>query len=312
MKKQKQQKPLVSVIMPVYNAGDFLVEAIESIVSQTYENWELIVVDDASTDNSWQIIKEYKERYPNKIKAVRLRKNRNAGGDVAGEIGFRMAKGELVARMDADDISTPDRLERQVRFLQKHKKVDIVGSVAWVINERGEILGKKLVPTTYEKIKEEFFVFHPLIHPTVMVRRSSFGKSFYKIDYPANNDYWTFFNYLFEGKIIANIKKPLLQYRIHNDNDSLKRIKKNFINSLKIRWEMVKKGYRPNLSNLIKVIGQSLIVFLLPERVVLEVYYLVKGIKDWRDYSDFIRERLIVRMRVYVKAMVAGIIINWR
>lgn len=143
---KNKNNPLVSIIMPVYNAGLFLVEAIESIINQTYENWELIIIDDASTDNSWKIIKRFKNQYPKKIKVIRLKKNLNKGGDVCANIGFQKAKGRFIARMDSDDISHSNRLEKQVKFLLNNPDIFMLGSQAWVIDKNGEIIGEKNLP----------------------------------------------------------------------------------------------------------------------------------------------------------------------
>ncbi len=120
--KNKNQNPLVSVIMPVYNAGNFLMEAIESILNQTYQNFEFIIVDDASTDNSWKIIQKYAKKYPKKIKAFQLKKTLNRGGDACANFALKKAKGKYIARMDADDIAHPKRLEKEVDFLEKTKR----------------------------------------------------------------------------------------------------------------------------------------------------------------------------------------------
>jgi len=135
------KQPLVSVIMPVYNAGDFLRPAIKSILKQTYKNFELIIIDDASTDNSWAIIKDFKTKNPRKIITIKLKRNLNKGGDACANVGYRKAKGEFVARMDADDISDPKRLEKQVDYLLKNKDIFMVGTQAWVIDKKGEIIG---------------------------------------------------------------------------------------------------------------------------------------------------------------------------
>jgi glycosyltransferase involved in cell wall biosynthesis len=104
--------------MPVYNAGRFLAPAIESILKQTYKNFELIIVDDASTDNSLEIIKGYKRRFRKRITVVQIARNLNKGGDVCANEGLKYAKGKYIARMDSDDIAHPLRLDKQVEFLE--------------------------------------------------------------------------------------------------------------------------------------------------------------------------------------------------
>lgn len=284
----KQRMPLVSVIMPVYNAGNFLCEAIESILSQTYQNFELIIINDASTDQSGKVIREYVNKYPNKIKAVHLKKNINGGGDAAGNVGFALAKGEYIARMDSDDIADPIRLEKQVRYMQTHKTIDVLGSCAEVINAKGEVTGEKNVPLTHKEILQEFFTFHPMIHPTVMVRRSSIiGNVLYSQQLPSNNDYLTFFKLIMTGKRFANLPDKLLSYRLHGTNDSLLKLKRNFVNSLRTRHIAVTQlGYKPSLFAVLKLISQCIVVFVLPERVAVEIYLLVRGIRKWSDYRS--------------------------
>lgn len=296
----KNKKPLVSVIMPVYNAGEFLVEAIESILGQTYKNFELIIVNDASTDNSLKIISSYKKRFLKKIKVIDLKKNLNRGGDVCANLGFAKTRGEFIARMDADDVAVATRLEKQVNFLLKHPKYALVGSNAFVINKEGEITGEKIVPSLHKDILKEFFVFNPLIHPTVMIRKSALPKEkeLYEIKYDANNDYLTFFKLITSGLKFANLKQKLIFYRVHGKNDSLNFVKSRFLNSLRIRVKAIfEYGYKPTLKSVIKLLGQVVIVFFLPEKAILSIYLVVRGIKKVSDFLPFNSKPLFVRLK---------------
>jgi glycosyltransferase involved in cell wall biosynthesis len=298
----KQKMPLVSVVMPVYNAGSFLREAIESILNQTYSNFELIVVNDASTDNSGKIIREYTKMYPRKIRAVHLRTNINGGGDAAGNIGFKMARGVYVARMDADDIADTRRLQMQVTYMQNHLNIDLLGTCATVINGKGEVTGEKVVPLTHKDIYREFFTFHPMIHPTIMIRKSSIsGEVLYKQSLPSNNDYLTFYTLIAGGKQFANLSDKLLSYRLHGKNDSLHSLKRNFINSLRTRWIGVTQlCYRPSLLAVLKLLAQCLVVFMLPERLAVEIYLLARGIRKWSDYR-LVNSAIIVGNEASIK-----------
>jgi len=268
--------------MPVYNAGDFLAEAIESILNQTYQNLELVVIDDASKDESLKIILNYKKIYPQKIRVLRIKKNLNMGGDAAGNLGYKRAKGKFVARMDADDIAMPNRIEKQVKYLLSHPELFAVGSNAYVINKEGILIGEKKMPDSNEKIYKNFFVFHPLIHPTLMFRKSILKEEgLYTLKYEANNDYLTFFRLITQGYRFANLSDKLLLYRFHGKNDSLTKVKSRFVNSLKIRQMAVKDfGYKPNMAAVFKLLGQILVVFLLPEKVIVPVYLAIRGISN--------------------------------
>jgi glycosyltransferase involved in cell wall biosynthesis len=296
----KKQLPLVSVIMPVYNAGDFLVPAIESILAQTYKNFELIIVDDASTDNSATILSLYKNKYPKKITVISLKKNLNAGGDLCANKAIQKARGTYIARMDADDIALPTRLEKEVAYLESHPSVFLVGSNAAVINKTSTVIGDKLEPLTSSTIYKRYFTFHPLIHPTTMFRREFKGQPFsYRIKYSANNDYYTFFSLLCEGAKFVNLSEKLLQYRIHGSNDTFVHMKQKFINTLKIRVEMVlKKGYRPTVKDVLTTLAQGLVIVILPESVVTQVYFLSKGITKPSFPSFALKPLLIVKQKV--------------
>ncbi len=279
MKNQTNQ-PLVSVIMPVYNAGSYLVEAIESILKQSYQNYEFIIINDHSTDNSWEIIKKYQKRYPKKIRAYNLKKTLNKGGDACANIGLSKAKGKYIARMDADDISHPNRLKKQINFLEKHKDIFLVGANAKVINKKGKIIGDKIVPLTHQEIYKSFFTFNPIIHPSVMFRKIVNKKRFfYPKKFSANNDYYLFFKLICQGYKFANLEEKLLYYRIHDKNDTFVNIRQKFLNTLRTRIIMFTKyNYQPTSKQWLITILQSIIIFLLPSQVTKMIYLLSKGI----------------------------------
>lgn len=289
MKHLSKRKPLVSVIMPVYNAGDYLVEAIDSIVRQTYQNLELIIVDDASTDNSWKIIRRFKKRYPRKIKTIRLQKNLNRGGDACANLAFQKARGEYIARMDADDISDPQRIEKQVRYMETNKDVIVLGTQAFVINKEGKITGEKLEPVSNDQIRENYFIYHPMIHPSVMIRKSLLPnkpnkENLYRIRYSANNDLLTFFELMQYGRF-ANLSEKLIYYRIHEKNDSLVNPKEKFFNTLKIRifaWQHL--DYDPTLKAVLTNILQLLVISFMPSRAITFLYMLWRGVAKPADY----------------------------
>lgn len=278
---KSNKQPLVSVIMPVYNAGEFLAEAIESILWQTYKNIEFIIVDDKSTDSSRKIIREYQRKYPKLIRAYFLKKNINAAGNGAVNAVLPFAKGRYLARMDADDISLPQRLEKQVEFLKKNKDVILVGTQALVVDGKGEIIGRKTFPLTHEKIYKKYAVVHPIIHPTCMIRRSALENKnrLYELKGGVNDDYYTFFRLLQRGKF-ANMPEFLLKYRVHGNNASLKNLKQKYTVISQIRKTAIENfGYKISLKNKVLVFVQDLIVGLIPENLFRPFYFFVKGLK---------------------------------
>src|SRR3989338_10709157 len=135
------QTAKISVIMSVYNGMPYLPEAVKSILNQTYKNFEFIIIDDASTDQSTKYLRFLKDK---RIKLIKNSKNLGLAASLNKALKF--AKGEYIARMDADDISLPKRFEKQVKFFKKHPSVDICGTWVNLIDDVGKIIGEKKYP----------------------------------------------------------------------------------------------------------------------------------------------------------------------
>ncbi len=278
--KKVNVEPLVSVIMPVYNGERFLRRAIDSILNQTYQNIELLIADDGSRDKTWQVISSYASP---KIKAFRFKKN--IGAFPRANFLYAKAKGKYICVMDADDISKPIRIERQMEFLAKNPKVVVVGSQAEIINESSETVGQKEVPLEHGDIYEQFGLVHPMIHPSCLVRKVLLPnkKKLYKTDFGVNSDYQTLIGLLNYGKF-ANLSESLLMYRIHQNNSSLKNLKKGFVNTLAIRWEAINKGnYKISFLNAFLTVLEIPVILLLPTKLIDYLYPIARGIKINRD-----------------------------
>jgi glycosyltransferase involved in cell wall biosynthesis len=281
----KNKKITLSVIMPAYNSKDYIKEAVLSVLNQTFKDFELIVINDASTDNTLEILENLSKK-DNRIKIINLKVNRNCGGDKCANFGISKARGKYIARMDADDIADPKRFEKQIKFLDSNPDIFLVGSNAYVINKEGKIIGEKTEPLKNEDIYKSYFGFHPLIHPTCMFRTKLLdGSKFkYEIRYSANNDYYTFFKLVCQGYKFVNMPDKLLKYRIHNNNATFVHMRTKFVNSLKIRLVMFTKyNYQPSVRDFTTLIAQSVAMFILPEKLLLKVYFLAKGIIKKED-----------------------------
>lgn len=277
MKAKKQ--PLVSVIMPVYNAGVFLVPAIESILRQTYKHIELIIVDDASTDDSWKTITKYRKRYPKRIRAYHVEKQTNSAGNGATNFGLTKARGSLIARMDSDDVSYPTRIEKQVEYMVANPATILVGTQATVIDKRGKIIGNKVMPTSHEAIYRQFGIVHPMIHPSVMIRRNLLPNpnKIYAMKWDVNDDYYTFFRLLNHG-LFANLPEQLLKYRIHGKNLSLTNIKEKSLTTTQIRIDAVKKlNYSMSFLSICMMVVQLLVTTLIPNSILEKIYPVLRG-----------------------------------
>lgn len=159
-----EENKKVSVIMGVYNGMDTLKEAIESIINQTYSNWELIVCDDQSTDESLSTLKTYALK-DNRIKVIT--NSKNSGLAASLNHCLKYVSGTYIARMDADDLSVPERLEKQVEFLEKNPEINLVGTEMQEFSEKGygDIVKNKKNPTKYDVPKGA-----PFCHATIMIR----------------------------------------------------------------------------------------------------------------------------------------------
>ena len=202
--------PKVSVVMPAYNAEKYIGEAIESILNQTYTDFEFIIINDGSTDRTKEIILEYDDP-----RIVLLENEKNSGIVVTLNKGLDAAKGEYIARMDADDISLCNRIERQVMFLDSHKHIGVVGSALQVFGD-GIDNQNRFFSDSKEKLKAELLFSSCLAHPTVMFRCSLIRKSnaCYDLQFAGIEDYalwWT----LAQITDLGCINEILLKYRSH-------------------------------------------------------------------------------------------------
>lgn len=225
--------PAVTVLMGVFNGLPELEQSIRSILAQTFTDFEFLIIDDASTDGSDRLIRQYAS-HDTRIRL--LRNEVNAGLGAVLDQGVREARGELIARMDADDVSVPKRLETQVEFFRKHPDTDIVGSYALDVAQDGAILRQRRVPTTHEKIAELVWS-NPFIHTSVMFRKESIMKAgSYSAAIRRRQDYDLWFRCVHSGLKLANIPEPLVHY--HFSQVTLRR------NHFRAAWEQVKIGLR--------------------------------------------------------------------
>lgn len=164
------KEPLVSVIMPVYNAGHYLREALDSMLRQTYRNFELIIINDGSSDDSAEIIAHYKKRDPRIVVFTQ----KNSGVVAAANFGASVAKGEYLMRSDADDISFNTKLSDLVTCATEHPQAIVISGNIEVINERSEFLYRDMLCPFNEEIKREMFIRNPIPNGATLVKKSAF------------------------------------------------------------------------------------------------------------------------------------------
>ncbi|MBE6460609.1 MAG: glycosyltransferase family 2 protein [Alphaproteobacteria bacterium] len=227
--------PKVSVLMTAYNSERYIAEAIESILNQTFSDFEFLIINDGSTDKTADIIAQYAKT----DKRIRFIDNKKNQGLIAVlNQGLDLARGEYIARMDSDDIAMPERLEKQVAYLDENPHVGAVGG--W-----HEKFGENINPSVRQyperaKILDMLIVGTPLSHPTTTIRTSVLrdNKIYYNPDFPHAEDY-EIWSQIIKVAPIHNVPEKLLRYRWHNMNvsvvsqkiqrESAERVKANII-----------------------------------------------------------------------------------
>lgn len=248
--------PKISVVMAVYNQERFLREAIASILAQTYKNFEFIIIDDGSTDNTRKIISSFGDK---RIKVLRNKKN--IGLTKSLNLGLKISRGEFIARMDADDISYPGRFELQVQTLQKTKDLFLIGSQADLIREDGAKVGVSKMPTKDYEINKVVMRFNPFIHPTLFFRRALLEEiGSYNDNLPYAQDYDLVLRALGKFKC-ANLIKPLVAVRRSLRSISIAKHRMQQLTAVKVRWHAIFNYHYPwyNLVFLIKPFISALI-----------------------------------------------------
>jgi glycosyltransferase involved in cell wall biosynthesis len=215
----------VTVLMAVYNGGDALQAAVESIQEQSYPDWDLVVVDDASTDGTREVLRRLAAA-DSRIRC--LCNSENMGLAASLNVGWRQARGPLIARMDHDDASLPGRLERQVAFLRRHEDVAVLGTGAELIAEDGTPLGDYYRPEMHAELAARVLRENPFIHPSVMMRKSflvALGGYDERLPRAQDYDLWARGVHRFR---YHNLTVPLVRYRVRT----------------RLSWETLCSGWR--------------------------------------------------------------------
>lgn len=197
--------PKISVLMPVYNSAAHLREAIDSILAQTFSDFEFVIVNDGSTDNSVEIIESYKDP---RIKLFHNERNLDLVKTL--NKGWDLCKGEFIARMDGDDIAHPNRFQVQLDFMEANPQIGVCGS-GFKMFEGADVVN--INPETPEAIKTMLFFVNCIAHPTVMFRKSLLDKFNLKYEQHLSEDYelWQRSSFYFD---LYNLKDVLLDYRV--------------------------------------------------------------------------------------------------
>lgn len=215
--------PKVSVVMSVCNGEKYLREAIDSILDQTFTDFEFIIINDGSTDGTREILESYSDS------RIFLLHQKNVGLTKSLNKGLKMVRGEYIARQDADDISFPNRLERQIAFLDKNPEIAMVGSACVRINHDGKYIDLIKYPTDNESIKTALLKFNPFWHTSILIRKRCLDKvGYYREFFKFTQDYDLWLR-ISEKYKVANIAEPLVKYRFELNSITVNKLEEQLL-----------------------------------------------------------------------------------
>ena len=271
----KKNKPLISVVMPAHNVQKYINSAIESVLNQSFKKLELIIVNDASTDKTLDIIRSFAKK-DSRIKVV----NNDTILNIARSLnkGISLASSNIIARMDADDIALPNRLELQYKLINSSKNIAVVGSDIVIIDPVGNKIGLRKYPESSGELKNCLFKYSPFAHPVVMFKKDMFEEvGGYNPKYSPTEDLDLWFR-LGRKHQFKSIRQTLLKYRVHEKSSSHSMIKDLEILVFKIRFDaIVKYGYRPNLYDIIYNLFQFITLWFTPAKIRISVYNILRN-----------------------------------
>ncbi|WP_196601128.1 glycosyltransferase [Pectinatus frisingensis] len=258
-------KILISIVMATYNDRvKYLELAIDSILKQSYNSFELIIVDDSDDVNCIAYL-EKKAKMDKRI--IVIHNEKKLGFVKSLNVGLSRARGKYIARMDSDDISLPNRLLEEINYLEEHDNVSILGTCIYIIDDDGNVTGKRIYKIDNKDIKKIAFFRNPMAHPTVMFRSSIFKKLVgYNETFLMAEDYELWLRALKKNIVFHNLPEKLLKYRIGR-NYYRKRNKKNWYYNLKAKCE---NGELRILC--IAGIVFSIVMYILPQNIISFLY----------------------------------------
>ena len=212
---------MISVVMAVYNAHKYLRPCIESVLGQSYPDFEFVIVDDGSTDGSDQIVEQFASQDPR----IRLFKQPNRGVSAARNLAVSHSRFELLATMDADDVMLPGRLQRQLEFMQQHPEASVGCSYAQLIDRNGKVIGSShtVVDVHRGREKRDPHLFLEIVHPSTIIRKQALlevGGYSDRFHVAVDRELWG--RLVTSGHLIAVMPETLIQYRLHQSSVTAK------------------------------------------------------------------------------------------
>lgn len=233
MAKDVNKTPTVSVVVPVYNGAAFIVECLESVIHQTYRDFELIVIDDGSTDETANIVRAFND---SRIRFIQ--NSTNLGLIATLNKAFELSRGKYIARLDADDIALPERFAIQVQHMELNQNLAMLGTAYFPLKQG--IASAVTLATGKGKIQANMLFNSCFAHPSVIIRKAALTgrESAFNPAYPHAEDY-ELWSWLMRNHEVENIAEPLIYYRIHENQISKRKQDEQRATAQKIRTELL-------------------------------------------------------------------------
>ena len=260
-------RPLITVIMPVYNAAPYLAFSIDSILKQSLQDFEFIIVNDGSTDDSLSIIEKYQNP------KIFIISQNNQGIVKALNVGLSLARGKFIARMDADDISIHDRFEKQIQYMES-QSLDLCGSQLGVMDDNNRIYRHISMPTKADWLAVTLACTVPFAHGSVMMRRSFLDSKSFSYAPGLVEDYSLWCSMYEHGAQMGNVNEELYIYRDHQSLSKL-RISDIQIATSNQRREFIKKSFSSLKGSIIRIIQEPQKYSIKEESFLLLASYLM-------------------------------------
>lgn len=236
--------PFLSVIMSVFNGEKYVRETVESVLNQSFRDFEFIIVNDGSTDGTSEILRSFKDE------RIRIINQENRGLTKSLNRGIGVSEGKYIGRIDCGDIAFEKKFEVQLNFLGENKDICGVGTWANLIDEKGNVIGELKYPTEYEEIKKIILRYNPFVHPSLVFRRELFDEiGPYDESFEYAQDYDLVLRAVSKFKIV-NLPEILLNYQVSEEAISFKKLKKQELCALKIRAKALSQYEYPKWQSL--------------------------------------------------------------
>lgn len=275
----QSNNPLISIVIPVHNGEKYIQESLDSCLGQTYENIEVIVIDDKSEDKTLSILLEYQQK-DQRVKVIPVEKQNGLGNVI--NIGIKQSKGKYIARMDADDIMYRERIAQQVTYLESNQNCVAVGGQIDIIDVNSDIIGHREYSQEDRDLKKNRFLFQPFAHPAVMLRKATLEEiGLYPENMWKTEDVKLFLTLSTKGEF-ANLPDTVLKYRMTFETESQSKMVEHFKKTNEVRnWAIKNLNIHPTFRETIiwgiQKIGVR-ILSILPPTLFMRVFELSRKI----------------------------------